>query len=224
MPIVKVTASEFDRFAPNPKPDYRSHLVTNLNRVLEPYGINKNGLRLCHFMGQIGHECQLFGIYRESMNYTTVARILEIFGVGNHSAKITAAEARELVRKPKALAERVYGLGNPRKARELGNIFPGDGFKFRGAGFLQITGRDSFTRHGKAIGVDLTVDSDIAAQPAHSLRLACEEWAEKKCNRLADADDLRAVTKAINGGLNGLGERRRLLAAAQAIWEDKSPS
>jgi putative chitinase len=78
-------------------------------------------LRLTHFMAQIGHECGLFTIRRESMTYTTVARILEIFGVGHHSAKVTRAEAPGLVRQPKKLAERVYGVGNPRMAKKLGN-------------------------------------------------------------------------------------------------------
>ena len=131
MPIVKVTAAEFDRFAPKAKTDYRDHLVANLNKTLQPFFINKNALRLTHFMAQIGHECGLFKIRRESMTYTTVERILEIFGVGHHSARVTPAEAQGLVRKPKKLAERVYGLGNPRKARkarkarELGNTEPG---------------------------------------------------------------------------------------------------
>ena len=222
MLIVKVTAAEFKRFAPRAKPDYRDHLVANLDLTLEPFGINRNGLRLSHFMAQIGHECGLFTIRRESMIYTTVDRILEIFGVGNHSARITRAEAAGLVRQPKKLAERVYGQGNPRKARELGNTEPGDGFKFRGAGFLQITGRGSYTRHGRAIGVDLTADPELAAEAQNSLQLACEEWKEKKANKVADDDDLRGVTKAINGGVIGLAERRMLLNAAKAIWGNKA--
>jgi putative chitinase len=221
LPTVKVTAAELGRFAPKAKPEYRDHLIAHLDTTLEPFGINRRGLRLSHFMAQIGHECGLFTIKRESMAYTTVARILEIFGVGNHSAKVTPAEAPGLVRQPKKLAERVYGLGNPKMARDLGNTEVGDGFKFRGAGFLQITGRDSYTRHGRAIGVDLTADSDLAAEPENSLRLACEEWKEKGANKLADDDDLRALTKAINGGVNGLPDRRRLLAAAKAIWGNK---
>jgi putative chitinase len=220
MPIVKVTVAEFDRFAPKAKADYRVHLVANLNKTLEAFGINRNALRLTHFMAQIGHECGLFTIRRESMTYRTEERILKIFGVGNHSARVTPAEARGLVGQPKKLAERVYGLGNPKKAKKLGNTEPGDGFKFRGAGYLQITGRDSYTRHGEAIGINLTVDSDLAAKPENSLLLACEEWKEKRANRLADADDLRAVTKAINGGVIGLAERRKLLNAAKAIWGD----
>jgi predicted chitinase len=113
----------------------------------------------------------------------------------------------------------VRGLLAPKKAKEPGNTKPGDGFKFRGAGYLQITGRDSYRRHGEAIGINLTADSDLAAKPENSLLLACEEWKEKRANRLAYADDLRA--KAINGGVIGLAERRKLLNAAEAIRGDK---
>ena len=56
--------------------------------------------------------------------------MLQIFGVGNHSAAVTAAEAATLANRPEAIADRVYGLGNPRKARELGNTKPGDGFLY----------------------------------------------------------------------------------------------
>lgn len=220
MPVVSVTAVEFDTFARGAKRDYRDYLVANIDSVLAKYFINRSGLRLSHFMAQIGHECDLFKIRREDLSYTSVERLLEIFGP-RHSAKITPEEAPGLLRQPRKLAERVYGLGNPRKAKELGNTEKGDGFKFRGAGFLQITGRDSFTRHGRAIGVDLTVDSDLAAEAANSLFLACEEWKEKKCNKLADADDVVAVTRAVNGGTNGMAERRRLLKAAKALWENK---
>ncbi len=60
MRIVKVTAAEFDRFAPKAKKDYRTHLVANLDKTLEAFGINRNALRLTHFTAQIGHECGLF--------------------------------------------------------------------------------------------------------------------------------------------------------------------
>lgn len=75
--------------------------------------------------------------------------MVEIFGVGRHFAAVTASEAARLAGHPEAIAERVYGLGNPRKARELGNTEPGDGFRYRGDGVLQTTGRGNHRRMGQ---------------------------------------------------------------------------
>jgi predicted chitinase len=71
-------------------------------------------------------------------------RLLEVFGAGRHSAGITPGEAQALARRPEAIAERVYGLGNPSKARELGNTQSGDGFRYRGGGLMQTTGRANY--------------------------------------------------------------------------------
>ena len=85
------------------------------------------------------------------MNYSA-ARLVEVFGVNRHSAAITMTEALRLARDEEAIAERVYGLGNPRKAAELGNTQPGDGFQYRGNGVLQTTGRGNHARLGTACG------------------------------------------------------------------------
>jgi putative chitinase len=222
-PIVRVTPEELQRFAPNARADYRKALEARLDPLLAGARINESGLRLSHFMAQIAHECGLFTIRFENLRYTKIARLLEIFGVGNHSAKVTEAEAPALLNNPEALAERVYGLGNPKKAKELGNTQPGDGFRYRGHGFLQITGRGSFRRHGTAINVDVEANPHLAADGEISLALAVVEWRSKSCNDPADADDLREVTRRINGGFNGLTERARLLDAAKAIWLHKPP-
>lgn len=83
---------------------------------------------------------------RENMSYSA-SRILQVFGK-NHSAKVTAAEAKTLAGNPKALAERVYGLGNPSKAREFGNTVAGYGYKYRGGGMDQRTGFNHYKRVG----------------------------------------------------------------------------
>lgn len=83
---------------------------------------------------------------RENMSYRA-DRILEVFG-SNHSARVTRSEAASLANNPQGLAERVYGLGNPRKAKELGNVRKGDGWKYRGGGLDQRTGRGNYARVG----------------------------------------------------------------------------
>jgi putative chitinase len=81
---------------------------------------------MTHILAQALRETGGFTILREKMNYSA-PRLFEIFGVNRHSAAITAVEAERLAFQPEAIAERVYGLGNPRKASELGNTEPGDG-------------------------------------------------------------------------------------------------
>lgn len=163
-------------------------------------------LRVAHFMAQISHECAAGTIVRENMNYSA-ERLMVIFGVGKHSAAITEPQAKACEHKPELIAERVYGLGNPKKAKELGNTKPGDGYRYRGNGMLQLTGRDSHKRIGEMIGVDLEENPEQLQDPAISFRVAAAEFKALKCLEPADADDVVLVTRRVNGGRNGLAER-----------------
>jgi len=163
-------------------------------------------LRMAHFLAQALHETGGFRILRESMDYSA-ERMLEIFGVGHHSAAVTAAEADKLAHDQEAIAERVYGLGNSRKARELGNTKPGDGFLYRGNGILQTTGRGNHKRMGAGAGVDFEGDPDLVTDSAHALKPALTEWTQNNLNAFADKNDIRTMTRKINGGFNGLRER-----------------
>jgi putative chitinase len=189
------------------------------NDVLSKFDINKNTLRFCHFMAQVGHECGGFTIVEENLNYSA-KRMVEIFGPKIHSAKITAAEAAKLVGNKEAFAERVYGLGNPTKARDLGNTQPGDGYRYRGRGFLQITGRAAYREMGKRIGVDLEANPDLAGQPLGALMTAAAFWDSRKLNTYADQDNITIITKRINGGQNGLADRKANYRKAVDIWGD----
>jgi len=100
--------------------------------------------------------------------------------------------------------------------KDLGNTHPGDGIRYKGRGLIQLTGRANYRAIGARLGVDLERHPERAAEPVLSLRIACEYWDSRNINRHADADDLIAVTRAVNGGLNGLEDRRRYLARAKA--------
>lgn len=198
--------------------------------VFAEQGIDTPLLR-AHCMAQISHENGAGRIGRESMNYTTPARILEVFGIGHHSAAVTPAEAGELVRNSEGLAERVYGLGNPRKAAELGNTQPGDGFRFRGNGDLQMTGRGAHRRIGELTGHDLEEDPGQLEDPATAFRVAVTEFVALGCLAPAAADDPIGVRRLVNGGskkvpiskLNGVEEcqvwLRRWKEALEGIEE-----
>jgi predicted chitinase len=100
----------------------------------------------------------------------------------------------------------------------MGNDQPGDGYLFRGRGMLQTTGRDAYTAFGKTLGHDLTKTPDDAFSAGWSLKLACAVWTAAGCNAAADQDDVKAVTRAINGGLIGLAGRTDWLRKAKAVW------
>nr|WP_294502948.1 peptidoglycan-binding protein [uncultured Rhodopila sp.] len=167
-------------------------------------------LRISHFFAQALHETGRFTIARESLNYSA-ERLVEIFGVNRHSAAITDAEAARLAHDQPAIAERVYGLGNPHMAQELGNTQPGDGYRYRGNGVLQMTGRGAHRKFGLLAGVDFEGNPDLVTLPEHALKPAIGEWSAGNLNVFADKDDIRTITRVINGGFNGLSERQDLL-------------
>jgi putative chitinase len=178
--------------------------------LFEAHGIT-TPLRMSHFIAQAMQETGGFTVLRESMNYS-VQRMLEIFGVGQHSAKIKASEAPSFAHKEEALAERVYGLGNPTKSHELGNTQPGDGFRYRGNGFFQTTGRGAHRRFGLAFGLDFENNPELVTVREHILKPALKEWSDNNLNPLADQGKIVTITQKINGGTNGLEERKDFLA------------
>ncbi|MBC8031852.1 MAG: glycoside hydrolase family 19 protein [Pyrinomonadaceae bacterium] len=203
------TIAVVERLSPSAKPNYLEAIRRGAP-LFEDHGIT-TPLRMAHFLAQAMHETGNFKILRESMDYRA-PRIMEIFGVGIHSARVTAAEAPTLAHNERALSERVYGLGNPRKAPELGNTKPGDGFAFRGNGVLQTTGRGAHRRMGEACGLDFEGNPSLVTETEHALKPALQEWTDGRLNVAADANDIRKITKRINGGFNGLDERKALFA------------
>lgn len=100
--------------------------------------------------------------------------------------------------------------------RDLGNVHAGDGPRFKGRGLIQLTGRANYARYSEPPDLDLISHPEQAADAVTSLRLACEYWADRSLDTLADRDDVLAITCRINGGFNGLDARRRLLAVVKA--------
>lgn len=99
--------------------------------------------------------------------------------------------------------------------RDLGNTQPGDGLRYKGRGPFQLTGRGNYRIFGRRIGIDLESNPTIAAVPSIGLHIALEYWVDRKLNALADRDDLDAITRRINGGTNGLADRRAQLATVR---------
>jgi putative chitinase len=99
--------------------------------------------------------------------------------------------------------------------RDLGNTRAGDGVRYKGRGLLQLTGRANYREYGGKLGVPLEDDPQLAAEPVLSLRIACEYWKKRNINAACDDDDIVRVTRLINGGTNGLDDRRDLTARAK---------
>lgn len=101
--------------------------------------------------------------------------------------------------------------------RDLGNTQPGDGYRFRGRGWIQLTGRHNYRTYGRLLGLPLEAQPELAARPDTAARIAATYWTQRGLNALADAGDLLGITRRINGGTNGLEERRAYLTRAQTF-------
>lgn len=102
---------------------------------------------------------------------------------------------------------------------DLGNTKAGDGFKFRGRGLIQVTGRANYAACGEALGVDLVNQPELLEQPQYACMSAAWFWSVKGLNTLADAGEFERITRRINGGLNGLADRQALYAIALKVLE-----
>jgi putative chitinase len=204
--MVSVTREQILRIAPNARGTYLD-AFQDVDTVLGQFSINARKLRLAHFMAEILQETGGLTILRENMNYSA-ARLRVVF-----PNRVSATEAQALAHRPEQIANKVYG-----GRADLGNNQPGDGFKFIGRGMLQLTGRDSYTRAGTGVGANLVSNPDLAFDPQFSLKIAAWEWNEKNCNGPADDDNINLVTRRINGGLNGLSDRKEWLTKTKAVW------
>jgi len=208
------TLAAIAHVAPQARDNYLQ-AIRNGGPLFEEHGIT-TGLRMAHFLAQAMAETGAFTVVRESMSYS-VPRMLEIFGVHHHSARVTPAEAPSLAHNEHALAERVYGAGNPGKAAELGNTEPGDGFRYRGNGVLQTTGRGAHRAMGHKFGLDFENNPDLLTAPEHALKPALQEWSDGNLNHFADNNDIRTITLRINGGLNGFEDRKAFFARLRPL-------
>ncbi len=178
--------------------------------------------RACHFLAQIMTETGGLTVLSESGAYRA-AQIMKIFGVGHHSAKVTAAEAKRIAALPVAqrgpvLFNRVYGVGNPTKMREFNNTGPNDGWLYRGGGMMQATGKSNYAAMEKKTGLPLVAHPELLHNPDSAFMAAYLEWSQDgRCNAAADRDNVTEVRRIINGGTNGLAKCKEYLARAKNV-------
>jgi putative chitinase len=174
-------------------------VIDSIPEVASKFGIN-TPLRVAHFLAQCGHESGGFKVTSENLNYSAkgLAGIFKKYFP-------TEAAATPYARQPQKIANKVYA-----NRMANGSEASGDGYKFRGRGYIQLTGRDNYTQFGKAIGVDIPSNPDSVAT-TYALASAAWFWSKNGLNKLADggATDtvVTSITKRVNGGTIGLPDR-----------------
>ena len=177
--------------------------VPVLNTAMGKYGIVTR-LRIAAFIAQIGHESGQLTRLVENLNYSAEG-LMKTWPSRFDLVRATAA-----ARKPEQIANIVY-------AGRMGNTEPGDGWKYRGRGLFQVTGRANYAACGEALGLDLINQPELLEQPKNACLSAAWFWATNGLNTLADADKFEAITRRINGGLNGQADRQALHARALKV-------
>lgn len=201
--------------AANISEDLAAVWISPLQQAFLQYGID-TPRRQAHFIAQVAHESNGFKNLRENLNYS-VDGLLKTFS----RQRISEADAKKYGRtdsqpaNQQMIANTIYGGDWGRK--NLGNIAQGDGWKYRGAGLIQLTGRANFTKVNQALNFDLVNRPERVAEDNLIAALAAGYfWEDNNLNVLADKDDVVAITKKINGGINGLDDRKKRLAVAKA--------
>ena len=180
-------------------PGLRAGIIASAPSVFARYGID-SPLVLAHLMAQISHECGAGHDIVENLNYTA-SRMTQVWP----SRFPTIASAEPYAGNPKALANKVY---NGRMGNRTGTD---DGWNFRGRGGSQTTGRDGYERVAKQTHFDVVNNPDILIDPKCFLECAVSDFINCGCMPYAKADDIMNVTKRLNGGYIGLGERKEWL-------------
>ncbi len=168
-------------------------------KIFPKYDINTPN-RIAGFCAQCGHESLNFTVLEENLNYRA-ATLEKLFSKYFSKAGRNAAEYEK---KPEKIANVIYAsrMGN-------GDTASGDGYKFRGRGIIQLTGRDNYTNFGKYIGKSPDEVIEYLKTLDGALESACWYWNSRNLNAACDANDIVKMTKLVNGGTIGLDDRKK---------------
>jgi len=188
-----LSLQQLKQMVKNPHVD---HWHEALDQLLDDYDIN-TPLRVAHFVAQCAHESGNFVFIKENLNYKA-ASLQKIFGKYFPTGELAAQYAN----KPEKIANRIYAnrMGN-------GNEASGDGYRYCGRGLIQLTGKDNYTFFAGSLSIPVEEASDYLATFEGAAQSACWFWEQNNLNRFADANDVKGLTRAINGGYIGLEDR-----------------
>lgn len=203
-----LTIQSLCKALPGLPPEHGALFLEPLQATMEEFSIDTPE-RAAMFLAHCAHESAHFTRLEENLNYSA-ERLLAVF-----PRYFTPDEAQVYAHRLSAIASRVYAnrMGN-------GDEASADGWHFRGRGIIQITGRRNYLNCGVAIGVDLVENHDLLLEPELACRSAGWFWHVNGLNQCADTGDIAMATLRINGGTNGLQERRRLWSVAKIALRD----
>ncbi len=179
-------------------------IMIAINKVADKYDINATPERLACFLSQIAHESGQFKSREENLNYSAQG-LLNVFG----KYFPTKEMAERFERNPSMIANKVYAnrMGN-------GTEESGDGYKFRGRGFIQLTGKSNYQQFANDHQMTIEEAVSFLQTIEGAVESACWFWNKNNLNRFCDKNDFVGLTKAINGGTNGLDHRQSLYQIA----------
>lgn len=201
-----ITELQFKQICPKLAPALIEQYLPLLKVALIHYQIN-TPLRIAAFIAQLAHESGEFTHLEENLNYSA-ERLVTVFP----KYFPDLAVARIYHKQAEKIANKVYSnrMGN-------GNEASGDGFRYRGRGFVQLTGKQNYLAASNGLGIDLVSNPDAAGNPGTAFMVAGWFWDSRNLNKLADNKAFKLITKAINGGLNGLDHREKYYHSALKI-------
>lgn len=189
-----ITEEQFSEIFPRAKKEF-----VDIIKVVLPLNEIDTLERVSAFLAQCGHESGNFTVFIENLNYSAEG-LLKVF-----SKYFNTETAKEYARKPEKIANRVYAnrMGN-------GDEQSGDGWRYRGRGLIQLTGKSNYIKYAKYCDIEL----EDAVKLCETMEGICDSavffWNSNNCNKFCDLKDFRGLTKTINGGYNGLDHRIEL--------------
>ncbi|MBI9064748.1 MAG: LysM peptidoglycan-binding domain-containing protein [Marinilabiliaceae bacterium] len=202
-----ITVEQLREILPYAKEENIIRFAPSLNRELPKFQIN-TPLRVAQFIAQIAVESASLNATSENLNYSASA-LRRVFGRYFPSDEL----AEQYDRQPQKIANRVYAnrMGN-------GNEASGEGWKYRGRGLIQLTGKANYVACGTGIGKSLETNPDSVSSDADiAVQTCCWYWNSRKLNQYADQDDIKKITKLINGGYHGSDQRQAFLDKAKQV-------
>jgi len=203
-----ITFDQLKQIMPQALSQQLENFLDEFNLQLPHYEIDKP-LRVAAFIAQGAHESGELRELVENMYYSTPERLMAVWP----RRFPTRESALPYIKNPQKLGNFVYAnrMGN-------GDTESGDGYRYRGRGWFNGTGKEFYIKMSRISGHDFVANPDDMANPKFAVFSACEEWKSGNLNQFADNEDFEGMTRFINGGLIGLKSRLAYYAKARKVF------